>query len=100
MMFTRLIIFLLLFYLWNVTGVKRDMPEISDDTEDDDTEDDVSGSGSDEDEISYFNIGNYTFYSVVNALTKVTNNTIINISTDFVLSSIVTLKGLNNIKII
>ena len=80
-MFSRLIIFLLLFYLWNVTGVKRVMADTSDDTEDN-----VSSSGT---------IGNYT-----DVLTKVTSNTIINISTDAVLSSIVTLEGLNNVTII
>ena len=49
---------LLLFHLWHVGGA---MPNIddhpSDDTEDDDTKDDVSGSGSDEDEIPCCNIG-------------------------------------------
>ena len=94
------LIFLLLFLIWNVGGVKRVMPDI-DVHPSNSTEDDFSGSGSDEDEIPCCNIGNYTFYSIVDVLNNVTtSNTIINISTDVVLSSIVTLEGLNNITII
>ena len=75
------------------------MPDI--DVHPSDDEDYVSGSGGGEDEIPCCNIGNYTFYSTVDVLNNVTtSNTIINISTDVVLSSIVTLEGLNNITII
>jgi len=56
--------------------------------------------GSDDDEIPYCNSGNYIFYSIVVALNNITSNTIINISTDVVLSSNVALKNLNNITII
>ena len=136
------LIFLLLFLILNVDGVKGVMPDSdvhpSNDTEDDvsgsgsaednicvylvsddedipncsdnnqttnETEDDVSGSGSDEDEIPCSNMKTIIFstgvYSTVDVLNNVTtSNTIINISTDVVLSSIVTLEGLDNIRII
>ena len=76
-MFTSLIIFLLLLLLlpWNVYGV----------------------TGSDENEIPCCYSGNH---SIVDILNNVTNNTIINISTDVVLSSNVIREGLNNITII
>ena len=93
------LIFLLPFLIWNVDGVKGVMPDI--DVHISDDEDDVSGSGSDEDDIPCCNIENYTFYSIVDVLNNVTtNNTVINILTDVVLSSNVTLEGLNNITII
>ena len=86
------LIFLLIFLIWNVDEVKG-------------VKDDVSGSGSDEDEIPCCNIetiifstGVYSIFDVLNNVT--TSNTIINISTDVVLSSNVTLEGLNNITII
>ncbi|XP_065895376.1 outer membrane protein A-like isoform X2 [Dysidea avara] len=100
MMFTRLIVLLLLIILWNVDGLRRVMLEI-DVHPSNDAEDDVSGLSSDKDEIPCCNIGNYTSYSIVDVLNNVTtSNTIINISTDVVLSSIVTLEGLKNITII
>ena len=89
----------LLFLIWNVFGAKVVMPDI--DVHPSDDEDYVSGSVSDEDKIPCCNIENYTFYSIVDVLNNVTtSNTIISISTDVVLSSIVTLEGLNNITII
>ena len=86
------LIFLLIFLIWNVDGVKG-------------VKDDVSGSGSDEDEIPCCNIGTIIFstgvYPIDDVLNNVTtSNTIINISTDVVLSSNVTLEGLSNITII
>ena len=86
------LIFLLIFLIWNVDEVKG-------------VQDDISGSGSDEDEIPCCNIETIIFstgvYSIVDVLNNVTtSNTIINISTDVVLSSNVTLEGLNNITII
>ena len=86
------LIFLLVFLIWNVDGVKG-------------VKDDVSGSGSDEDEIPCCNIETIIFstgvYPIDDVLNNVTtSNTIINISTDVVLSSTVTLEGLNNITII
>ena len=93
------LIFLRIFLIWNVFGAKGVMPDI--DVHPSDDEDYVSGSGGGEDELPCCNIGNYTFYSIDDVLNNVTtSNTIINISTDVVLSSIVTLKGLNNITII
>ena len=86
------LIFLLIFLIWKVDGVKG-------------VKADVSGSGSDEDEIPCCNIETIIFstgvYSIDDVLNNVTSsNTIINISTDAVLSSIVTLEGLYNITII
>ena len=86
------LIFLLVFPIWNVDEVKG-------------VKDDVNGSGSDEDEIPCCNIETIIFstgvYSIDDVLNNVTtSNTIINISTDVVLSSTVTLEGLNNITII
>ena len=127
MMSVRLMFPLILFLLLEVDGVKRVMPDIDvyprDVTEDDvggsgsdeadeipccnldidsnDTEYDSSGSGGDEvDEIPCCNSGNYTFYSIVDALNSVTSNTIIKVSTDVVLPSNVMLEGLDNITII
>ncbi|XP_065909024.1 probable outer membrane protein pmp6 [Dysidea avara] len=126
-MSVRLMFPLILFLLLEVDGVKRVMPDIDvyprDVTEDDvggsgsdeadeipccnldidsnDTEYDSSGSGGDEvDEIPCCNSGNYTFYSIVDALNSVTSNTIIKVSTDVVLPSNVMLEGLDNITII
>ena len=86
------LIFLLIFLIWNVDGVKG-------------VKDDVSSSGSYEDEIPCCNIETIIFstgvYSIDDVLNNVTtSNTIIKISTDVVLSSNVTLEGLNNITII
>ena len=86
------LIFLLVLLIWNVDGVKG-------------VKDDVSGSGSDEDEIPCCNIETIIFFIGVHSIDDVlnnvtTSNTIINISTDAVLSSIVTIEGLNNITII
>jgi len=64
-----------------------------------DTEDDISGSGSDEDDVPYCSSGNYTFYLIADVLNNVTSNTTINISTDVVLFSNVTLEGVNNVTI-
>jgi len=88
-MFIKLLLLLLLFLLRNVDGVVH----LNDDTVDD------GGSGSNKDEIPCCNSGNSTFYSIVDALNNVTSNSIINISTDVVLSSNVTLDGLDNITI-
>ncbi|XP_065896012.1 probable outer membrane protein pmp9 [Dysidea avara] len=124
------LIFLLIFLIWKVDGVKGVKDDASGSGSDEDnicvhlvsddedipncsvnnqttneTEDDVSDSGSDEDEIPCCNIetiilstGVYSIDDVLNNVT--TSNTIINISTDVVLSSIVTIEGLNNITII
>ena len=90
-------IFLLLLLLWSVIGVNSVNPVYPST----DTEDDVSGSGSDgKDDLPCCSSGNYTFYSIVDVLNNVTSNTIIKISTDVVLSSNVTLKGINSIRII
>ena len=89
-------LFLLLFFLWNVDRVIR----VKSDIDVQPTKDGISSSDSDEDEIPCCNSGNYTFYSIVDALNNVTSNTIINISTNVVLSTAVTLEGLRNITII
>ena len=85
--------FLLLLLLWSVEGSKSVYPGT-------DTEENFSGSGSDGDAIPCCGSGNYTFYSIVDALNGATSNTIINLSGDVVLSSNVTLKGLYNLTII
>ncbi|XP_065896048.1 probable outer membrane protein pmp20 [Dysidea avara] len=60
-----------------------------------------SGSGSDECELPCCKIGDDVFYSLVDALNKTTSNEIISITSDAVmLSSIVTLEGVENITII
>jgi len=77
-------VFLLLLLLWSDDGACSVNPVFPDT----DTVDDVSGSGSGEDDVSCCNSGNYyTFYSIVDVLNNVTSNAIINISTDVVLSS-------------
>ena len=85
--------FLLLLLHWSVEGSKSVYPGT-------DTEDNLSGSGSDEDTIPCCGSGNYTFYSIVDALNGATSNAIINLSADVVLSSNVILEGLNNLTII
>ena len=57
-----------------------------------------SGSGSDEDNIPCCNCGNDDFSSII--VDGVTSNTIINISTDVVLSTCVMVEGVDNITII
>jgi len=42
-----------------------------------DSKDDVSGLVSGEDDVSCCTIGNYTFYSIVDALNKVTSDTVL-----------------------
>jgi len=54
------VLFKLLLFLWNVDRVKRDIDAFSSD----DTEDDVSGSGSGEDEIPCCTRGNYCILSI------------------------------------
>ena len=65
-----------------------------------DFEDDVSGSGNDKETIPCCSCGNYSFYSIVDALNNVTSNTVMKVSTDVVLSSNVLLVSLSNIAII
>jgi len=79
---------LLLLLLWSVKESKsesRVYPEIG-------TEDDAS---SGEDAIPCCTSGNYSFYSIVNGGYHVTNNTIITIPTDFMLSSNVILENVH-----
>ena len=88
-------VFVLLLLLWIVEGVVSEN-NVHPDTG---TKNDVSNSVSDEDDVPCCTIGNYTFYSIVDVLNKVTSDTIISISSDVVLSSKVTLKSVNNITI-
>ena len=97
------IIFLLLFWIWNVEGVKRNMPDIDVSTNFTNDIDITSGSGSESDEggLPCCTVCDCIFHLLVYALDKATSNNIINItSCDVVLSSIVTLEGLDNITII
>ena len=98
MLSTIKVIFLLLIWIGNVEGVKRDVStNFTSDT------DVTSGSSSEsyERELPCCTIGDDVFYSLVDALNKATSNDIIDITSRVVvLSSIVTLEGLDNITII
>ena len=103
MLSTLKVIFLLLFWIWNVEGVKRVMPDndVSTNFTSDTKVTSDSGSESDQDELPCCTIGDDVFYSLVDALAKATSNDIINITSHvIVLSSIVTIEGLDNFTII
>jgi len=89
-------VFLLPFLLLNVGGVKSE----NNSHHGTDTENELVVSSTYEGAIPCCSSGNYTFYSIVDALNNVTSNTILNLSTDVVLSSNVTLKRVSNITII
>jgi len=83
-------VFLLLLLLWKVEGVKSENPGT-------DTKNDDIVSSSDENNVSCCRNESCTITDVLN---NVTSNTIINISTDVVLSSNVEIKRVENITII
>ena len=87
---------LLIVLLWSVDGINSVNPDYPGT----DCEDDVSGSGSGEDDVPCCSSRNYNFYPIYDVLNNVTSNTIINISTDVVLPSNVTLEGVKNIRVI
>ena len=102
MLSTLKVIFLLLFWIGNVEGVKRVIAEKDVSTNFTRDADVTSGSGSesDEGERPCCTIGDDVFYSLVDALNKAASNDIINITSRVVvLSSMVTLEGLDNITI-
>ena len=94
------VLFHLLLFIWNVD---ESMPEINVSANWTGDANVTSGSGSESDEVELqcCTIGDFVFYSLVDALKNATSNDIINITSQVAeLSSIVTLEDLENISII
>ena len=97
MVFSTKVLFHLLLFIWNVEGDIDVSTSFTNDT----NVTSGSHSESDEGELPCCKIGDCVFYSLVDALNKATSNDIINITSHVVvLSSIVTIEGLDNITII